>query len=653
MIDRDDPDSLGFAHNRVPLERVVVEPGLTMGSLNMAGYRAASGCYLMLLNDDVIVRTPAWDQAVLSAFGAFSDGILLVNANDLVFRNSLTIFPCVTREFCALMNGICPESYRRYCIDDHIQDIFHLLRAKGHRRHFFLPEVIFEHTNISDSGEGGVHYATDAAIHQQDIQLFHELAGERNRIAEEASRRIESRFRGVSFSAHGGIHSAGFSRANPLAHFLDVGAFEGRRPNPLFDPVYYLAENPEVAAAETNPLAHFVETGAKQGRRPNPYFDTALYRRRHPDVIWSGANPVSHYLERGLPAVESGEHDPRGPLRSARPRSSSGLPLSVVIPTHNRASLLIPTLKACARYAGDCDLEILVIDDGSTDDTAKDLQDLSVTMQNLKWRSISTAGPAQARLMGAAAAQHEVVLFLGDDIRPRSTDFFRVHATVHDWYPDEKLAVVGRVAWAFESSGRAAGACGWPFLYTGNASIRKAFVHNWISEGFDPNLTGAPYQELEFACRLCRPEPGLAVYFDRVAEAVEATPDGISALMERLTSAGRALTPLMKKHPGISANFRRLFEALDEPAGPAASAPTDHRATITAWQNYARKLEQQGSIGEEPWHASFLRAVLDVCLLEGLISAWPQPKVNLAAGWDLLAEHVSQLAGPGFPHLLP
>jgi len=49
VIDADDSKTMGFVYEEIPLKRVVVEPGLNMGALNMAGYEAATGDYLMLL----------------------------------------------------------------------------------------------------------------------------------------------------------------------------------------------------------------------------------------------------------------------------------------------------------------------------------------------------------------------------------------------------------------------------------------------------------------------------------------------------------------------------------------------------------------------------------------------------------------------------
>src|SRR5580704_12098749 len=68
---------------------------------------------------------------------------------------------------------------------------------------------------------------------------------------------------------------------DPITHFLEAGANEGRWPNPYFDPVWYLKMNPDVGAAGLNPLVHYVTLGDAQGRKPCLVFDTQWYRRRY------------------------------------------------------------------------------------------------------------------------------------------------------------------------------------------------------------------------------------------------------------------------------------------------------------------------------------------------------------------------------------
>ncbi len=84
------------------------------------------------------------------------------------------------------------------------------------------------------------------------------------------------------------VASAGM---NPLEHFLRSGAKEGRKPSPLFDPQYYLSTYTDVAAAGMNPLVHFIRSGATEGRNPSAAFETSLYLKLYPDVEKTGLNP--------------------------------------------------------------------------------------------------------------------------------------------------------------------------------------------------------------------------------------------------------------------------------------------------------------------------------------------------------------------------
>ncbi len=59
-------------------------------------------------------------------------------------------------------------------------------------------------------------------------------------------------------------------------HYSLFGWSEGRDPNENFDTSFYLSENPDVAAAGVNPLDHFWAYGAAEGRIPNQTIDTLL-----------------------------------------------------------------------------------------------------------------------------------------------------------------------------------------------------------------------------------------------------------------------------------------------------------------------------------------------------------------------------------------
>jgi hypothetical protein len=183
VVDADDPASIAFRHPIPNLRHVVVAPGLTMGSLNQAGYESSTGDNLMLLNDDVVVRTAGWDVQLLACLRRFRDGIVLLHVNDTVFRDRLCIFPLVSRTFCELAGGICPREYQRYRIDDHIEDVFNLLGVLGKRRIIYFPDIVFQHLNTVAHPHGEQVYASDPTILALDAPRFEALFPERKELA--------------------------------------------------------------------------------------------------------------------------------------------------------------------------------------------------------------------------------------------------------------------------------------------------------------------------------------------------------------------------------------------------------------------------------------------------------------------------------------
>jgi hypothetical protein len=67
-----------------------------------------------------------------------------------------------------------------------------------------------------------------------------------------------------------------------------------------FDVDYYLEQNPDVRSAGVDPVTHYLEWGAAEGRNPSPRFDGGSYLDRYPDVLGAGVNPLVHYLECGM-----------------------------------------------------------------------------------------------------------------------------------------------------------------------------------------------------------------------------------------------------------------------------------------------------------------------------------------------------------------
>jgi glycosyltransferase involved in cell wall biosynthesis len=85
--------------------------------------------------------------------------------------------------------------------------------------------------------------------------------------------------------------------------------------------------------------------------------------------------------------------------------------ISVVIPTHNRPESLVRAVRSVLDLPRhDFDLEVIVIDDDSTDDTREAVQALPV-----RFRHISARSAAAARNEGMRLATGDFVAFLDDD----------------------------------------------------------------------------------------------------------------------------------------------------------------------------------------------------------------------------------------------
>jgi glycosyltransferase involved in cell wall biosynthesis len=87
---------------------------------------------------------------------------------------------------------------------------------------------------------------------------------------------------------------------------------------------------------------------------------------------------------------------------------------SIVIPTFNGASRIGSCLDSLVKQTTRRDVEILVVDDGSTDNTASVVSSYS----SVRLITQANAGPAAARNRGALEAQGKILLFTDDDCVP-------------------------------------------------------------------------------------------------------------------------------------------------------------------------------------------------------------------------------------------
>lgn len=91
--------------------------------------------------------------------------------------------------------------------------------------------------------------------------------------------------------------------------------------------------------------------------------------------------------------------------------------VSIIIPTYNRSNLLVDAVNSCLNQTYS-DIEIIIVDDGSTDRTEKMVSDLMKNEwieKRIKYYQQNNAGASTARNLGIEHASGEYIQFLDSD----------------------------------------------------------------------------------------------------------------------------------------------------------------------------------------------------------------------------------------------
>jgi glycosyltransferase involved in cell wall biosynthesis len=122
-------------------------------------------------------------------------------------------------------------------------------------------------------------------------------------------------------------------------------------------------------------------------------------------------------------------------------------PLGIVIPTHNRSAALLECLAHLENQTFH-DFEVVVVDDGSTDNTRQQMETYQAgTPLCVRYVRQENGGPAKARNLGISMLGSPICLLLGDDIFGSPTLVGR-HMQAHHENPDIKVAAVGLTQWS-------------------------------------------------------------------------------------------------------------------------------------------------------------------------------------------------------------
>jgi GT2 family glycosyltransferase len=321
--------------------------------------------------------------------------------------------------------------------------------------------------------------------------------------------------------------------------------------------------------------------------------------------------------------------------------------ISVVVPTYNRRPRLARVLGGLDQQsAPPSSFEVIVIDDGSKDDTWAWLSGNKARAYAVTTLRQENGGPARARNAGIAAAAGVLILFLDDDVEP-TRDLIQEHLASHE--AERNVIVMGPlsslehyrqpwVAWEqakIEQQYAAMTRGDWEpsfrQFWTGNASVPKADLE--AVGGFDASFNRA--EDIELGRRLH--QRGMKFRFNPRARGLHHAERSLEAWVAMHESYGRLevqifgsfgndeLVDLLAHnwgnlHPatrwlvrrslgrslrhtaaaGMLKGFLRLGEALGKPVGSAQACGA--LANLAYWQASA------DAIGRDVIESVFQRA---------------------------------------------
>lgn len=256
--------------------------------------------------------------------------------------------------------------------------------------------------------------------------------------------------------------------------------------------------------------------------------------------------------------------------------------ITVVIPTKDRAPALARTLAALeAQQAGGADVEAIVVDNGSGGDTVERVRVLA------RGAAIPIAliehpdgGPAAARNAAGAAANGDVLLFLGDDTEPENPGLLRAHLDLHAARPQDTYGVLGRITWSprspvtpfmhwlenggpqfhyFELEPGPVDAAS--YFYSSHASLKRSLFER--VGGFDERFPTAAVEDTELGVRLS--DAGLELDYRPELLVLHDHPTTPAQSLRRSVAVGRSAALYNRLRPD------RPHPGVQPPRGPAWS----------------------------------------------------------------------------------
>jgi len=289
--------------------------------------------------------------------------------------------------------------------------------------------------------------------------------------------------------------------------------------------------------------------------------------------------------------------------------------LSVVIPTCNRAVLLRQSLASlAAQTLARNQFEVVVVDDGSTDDTEAVCRRFAAKM-TVRYFRIDHAGISAAKNVGVFAARGSLILFFDDD-DVAQRDLFERHIAAHLRYPGAEVAVLGYTTWAARlqvsplmhwateighlmfsySHLTQEQQLDFTYFWGGRTSCKRLLLvrHGVFNQDFDRII-----EDMELGFRLSK--AGLRVIFERNAVQFMNRPVTYEGFARRCEVQGGALWRFSRLHTDAAVQqYAQVATAVDEWAAA--------KDLVEGWAARVAVLEQRA---QQRTTAGIKRRILD------------------------------------------
>jgi hypothetical protein len=137
----------------------------------------------------------------------------------------------------------------------------------------------------------------------------------------------------------------------------NIKGYKKIKQNQELDIGYYLKNNPDVRKSGKDPILHYIYQGYKENRNPNPTFNTKNYQNQNKDVKKSKINPLIHYTLHGKKENRKMDH-------AITPK------VSIITASYNYANIIEKGINSVINQTYK-NWELIIVDDGSTDDSLK------------------------------------------------------------------------------------------------------------------------------------------------------------------------------------------------------------------------------------------------------------------------------------------